>query len=263
MHFLLTLLVLAAPGFFFNCQPSEPFLTRYLLEDKNLTRAQLDEVVWPADVYASLAFVLPVGVCAETIGYVPTLLAGMLFREATRVILIWGEGVPAMTAMQVTYAGGHAANAVFFSLPYVLLEPSDATAAAATAAQHAAYHLGNLAGSGLAQALVSTGAVVDLRVLFYLSWAFTTAGLALLLCVPLLLGAARRRGAYRTLFGEARARGAVAALRHLGQLARLRHVAAACAGLVLVGACWEIIGNYFQENLREAGMDRSLYGYVE
>jgi hypothetical protein len=52
-------------------------------------------------------------------------------------------------------------------------------------------------------------------------------------------------------------------LRHLLQLVRLRHVAAACAGLVLAGACWEMLSNYFQENLREAGMDKSLYGYVE
>jgi hypothetical protein len=260
---LMAVLVLAAPGFFFNCQPSEPFLTRYLLDDKNLTETQLDERVWPADVYASLAFALPVAFLAETIGYLWTLFLGMLLREATRVILIWGTGVGAMVAMQITYAGGHAANIAYFALPYVMLEPGDSTVAAATAAQHAAYHLGNVAGSGLAQGLVSSGAVTDLRVLFYLSWAATSAGLVLLLCVPLLLGSARRRSAYRTLFGEVRAHGLGPALRHLWRLALLRHVAAACAGLILLGCCWEILGNYFQENLREFGMNKSLYGYVE
>ncbi len=261
-------LVLSMPGFFFNFQPSEPFLTRFLLESKNLTSSQLDLLVWPADVYASLAFQLPVGLCAEVVGYLPTIFVGLLFREATRVILIWGTGVGAMVAMQVTYAAGHAVNAIFFSLPFVFLPPSDEARATAVAMQHGMYHLGNLLGSGLAQILVSTGAVVDLTVLFYISWAATTTGLCLLLCIPAIFkrgGGVREggRGAYETLFGEIRQHGVKGTCKRLGDLFRLPYVMSASIGLVMVLSCWEILGNYFQENLHEAGMRKTFYGFVE
>ena len=39
------LLRLCAVGFFVNCQPSEPFLARYLMDDKGLTEAELDNYV--------------------------------------------------------------------------------------------------------------------------------------------------------------------------------------------------------------------------
>eukprot|EP00954_Amorphochlora_amoebiformis_P006353 496876-Amorphochlora_amoeboformis.AAC.1 len=55
-------------GFFINCQPSEPFLTRFLIEDKGLTEDQLDNEVWPYNTYGSFFFLLPVGFVAEIYG---------------------------------------------------------------------------------------------------------------------------------------------------------------------------------------------------
>jgi thiamine transporter 2/3 len=50
-------------------QPSEPFLTVYMKDVKNLTEAQIDNDVYPWWTWAYLALMLPVGasvwVCAS------------------------------------------------------------------------------------------------------------------------------------------------------------------------------------------------------
>ena len=176
------LLRLCAVGFFVNCQPSEPFLARYLMDDKGLTEAELDNYVWPADTYASLALLLPLGLLAECWSYRGAILLGLLCRQATRALLLFGRGVGAMQLMQVTYAAAVAAEAVaYFALPYLVVD-SPRQFPAATAAVRGACHAGNALGSGIGQALVS-GAGCPLRLLFFFSWAFSTLGL---LCFPLL-----------------------------------------------------------------------------
>jgi len=87
-------------GFFVNCQPSEPFLTRYLIEEKGLTEAQLDNEVWPVDTYAMLLFLLPMGLFAELWSYRGVIVGGVLCRQVTRVLLLFGEGLRAMQVMQ-------------------------------------------------------------------------------------------------------------------------------------------------------------------
>eukprot|EP00511_Aplanochytrium_stocchinoi_P013287 CAMPEP_0204885730 /NCGR_PEP_ID=MMETSP1349-20130617/13497_1 /ASSEMBLY_ACC=CAM_ASM_000710 /TAXON_ID=215587 /ORGANISM="Aplanochytrium stocchinoi, Strain GSBS06" /LENGTH=98 /DNA_ID=CAMNT_0052047395 /DNA_START=318 /DNA_END=611 /DNA_ORIENTATION=- len=64
-----SLLCLCAVGFLMNSKPSEPFLTKYLLEVKNITQQELDDFVWPAGVFGMLLFTLPVGVLSELWGY--------------------------------------------------------------------------------------------------------------------------------------------------------------------------------------------------
>lgn len=55
--------------FWIHCQPSEAYLTRYLLRDKHITEDDLDKYVWPVDTYVALATLLPLGFLAEIIGY--------------------------------------------------------------------------------------------------------------------------------------------------------------------------------------------------
>ena len=170
-------------GFFINCQPSEPFLTKYLETDKNLTEAQLDNEVWPYDSYGSFLFLPLVGLLADGVGYRSTILLGLLARQGTRVLLLFGQGVRLMAVMQVTYALATSVNTVYLAYAFVVVEPKVFPLAAA--AMHAASHAGNFFGSVTGQLLVSyAGVGSDLRVLFYLSWAFSSAGLA---CFFLLL----------------------------------------------------------------------------
>jgi hypothetical protein len=277
----LHVVLLALPGFFFNFQPSEPYLTRYLIEDKNISHATLDLRVWPTETYSSLAFAIPVGILAEMVGFLPVVFVGMAMREATRIILIFGEGLELMMTMQATYALGHATLAVYYALPFLFLSPEDF--AIGTAAQHALYHLGNLLGSGLAQGLVLKD-VVSLKTLFFISWGATTTGLIALIVMGLVLRRARsavKSVPYNTLWSEIRHQGIKQAMRNFLDLFLIRSVAASCVGLCLIYACWAILGNYFQENLvgdlfflfhvysillfkkREHGLPKALFGFVE
>ena len=177
------LLRLGLVGFFVNCQPSEPFLTRFLVENKGLTTQQLDDDVWPWDTYGSFAFLLPVGLLADALGYRTVIFAGLLCRECTRVLLVFGSGVNAMATMQVTYAGATAANTVYFAYVYQVVPRPDFQLA--TGVVVAAYHLGNACGSALCQLLSASFEIEShLASLFFVSWGFTTLGLACFLCMP-------------------------------------------------------------------------------
>lgn len=160
-------------AFLLNCLPSEAFLTKYLKHDKHLTDDQLNNYVWPADTYATFIFMLPIGLLAEVCGYRLVIAVGLIFRQLTRLILIFGNGLVAMVAMQVSYAGSSCVNTVFFA--YVYMAVPESRYQHATAIVHACFHLGNVVASGLGQILVSYSSVGDnLVVLFYLSWAFIT-----------------------------------------------------------------------------------------
>eukprot|EP00052_Salpingoeca_macrocollata_P016259 m.130633 g.130633 ORF g.130633 m.130633 type:complete len:437 (-) comp19989_c0_seq4:42-1352(-) len=171
------ILVLSFVAFCINCQPSEPYLTRYLKEVKDLTDEELDTYVWPADSYGAFAFLLPTGFFADIASYPVTIGAGLACREATRVILLFAQGLSWMVLMQVTYAAATSANAVLFAFVYqIVTEPHFKLG---TTMVHAAYHLGNALGSGLGQLLVShTAAGQHLRILFFVSWGFTSLGVA-------------------------------------------------------------------------------------
>ena len=175
---------LCALGFFVNCQPSEPFLTEYMLDTKNLTDSQLSSDVWPWSTTGTFIFLLPAGLAAELVGARRVIVIGLVCRECTRAILIFAEGVTWMAVMQLAYAGGVAANAIYFSYVYTVVPPE--LFATMTALVLAAYHAGNVVGALVAQAIVSScpSVAADLTPLFYLSWGFTTVGLCCSLLLP-------------------------------------------------------------------------------
>jgi len=172
----IVLLKVCAVGFFVNCQPSEPFLTRYLVNVKGLSHQDLNDHVWPYDTYGSFAFLLPVGLLADCLGYRVVILAGLLCREATRLLLIFGGGITQMSLMQLAYAAATATNTVYFSYVYLIVEKKYFMLA--TGMIIASYHLGNATGSFLCQILDSfTDIHENLTLYFYISWCFTSMGL--------------------------------------------------------------------------------------
>ena len=196
------LLRLCAVPLLISCKPSEAFLSVYLTQPvaeggKGLSSAQLNEQVWPYDTYGAFAFMLPAGYLAEVLGYRAVILLGLLCREATRALLLFGEGVGCMAAMQLTYAASGAALVCFFA--YVLTAVAPELRPAATASTLVALHGGNVLGSLLGSALRPH---VPLRALFYLSWAATSLGMLGFALLPPSIHAAppsiaallRRRG---------------------------------------------------------------------
>lgn len=180
--------VLCVVAFCINCQPSEPYLTSYLENEKGLSEQQLDDIVWPSNTYASFAFLFPIAIAAELTEYRRVVLVGLGFREATRIVLLYCSGVTAAVTSQITYAAASNVNTVLYSLVYVLVPAEDY--AASTSHVQAAYHAGNVLAAGLSQLLVTYARWGDqLYLLFYLSWGFTTLG-----CLVFVFSWSRFRG---------------------------------------------------------------------
>eukprot|EP01084_Bolivina_argentea_P276991 472734_1 len=98
------LLKLCLLGFFINFQPSEAYLTPYLKETKGLTDSEIDNNIWPYDTYGSLISLLPIGLCAEHFGFRKIIFFGLICREITRLLLLYGTELWQMSLMQCTYA---------------------------------------------------------------------------------------------------------------------------------------------------------------
>ena len=243
-----------------NCKPSEAFLSLYLTQPvaeggKGLTEAQLNEEVWPYDTYGAFALLLPAGYLAEVLGYRSVILLGLLCREATRALLLFGEGVGCMAAMQVAYAAAGAALTVFFA--YVLTATAPEVRAAATSSALVAYHAGNVLGSVLGSVLRP---LVPLRALFYISWGSTSLGM---LCFALLPPSVH--AAPPSLASLLRRHGPRAVAAELRELY--------APGLVRLWLLWwclgfaahHILGNYYQMQLLERATpaQRAAFGYVE
>lgn len=159
-------------GWWVNCQPSEPYLTKYMEEVKGLTDDEINLRVWPTNTACMLAFYIPAGLLAERIGYWRVILLGLCFREATRMLLIWGQGINNMIAMQVTYSGAMACTTALYTS--VLLVVPKARAAHASACVYFMYHFGNVIGSAVGEGVYT--ATENLTLLFYISWACTSVG---------------------------------------------------------------------------------------
>ena len=191
----------------------QAFLAPYLIEQKGLTEKELDTAVWPVFTYSSLLLLLPVGILAEVVGYRATIFCGLVFREATRLLLLFGEDLGAMAAMQFTYAAGASAvETVLFAFVFTTLH-DQRNFQFATCIVLTLYHGGNLLGSLLGQALVDRLLGDDLRPLFYISWAATTAGCVWFAFLPpgrsaqptAVLRRLGERGGARWAWGELRA----------------------------------------------------------
>jgi hypothetical protein len=166
-----------------HCQPSEAYLTKYLRDDVGISEDLLDQYVWPTDVWTQLVTLIPAGLLAEVIGYRPVAIFGLLCRLATRVILIWGSGLGEMAAMQGLYAIGTNTDVILLTIMYVAV--SSSRFKLVTGAAFVAQHTGSFVGSGVGQAMADAEPH-NLRRLFYVSLAFTAAGLGVFvaLCGP-------------------------------------------------------------------------------
>ena len=73
------------------------------MQAAQLIRCKVNNQIYPIWTYSYLAFLLPLGILAEAAGYKTVLVLSWLARLATRVVLIWGNGLGAMQATQVTF----------------------------------------------------------------------------------------------------------------------------------------------------------------
>jgi len=121
-HWKYGLMLLGIYGFFIEMKPSEPYLTPYLVEEKQFTIEEINNSIYPYWTYAQLITVFFVPLMAKFITpkrmfYLETL--GFLM---TRAFLIWGSSLFAMQLMQLTYAIGTSVKSIYYCYMYLIFE---------------------------------------------------------------------------------------------------------------------------------------------
>lgn len=175
-------------AFFGNMQPSEAYLSTWIVTTRGVSHDDLNSLVYPVDTYASVVFALLCVAAVSRWGCWRVALLGQAARLGVRALLLWSSGVPAMCAAQALYALAVAVErAALFTLPFSASADGFggvlARARIATAAR-AAHHVGALLAALLADVLV-TRVLVEMRVLFAISaGTAVTAALVLLALVP-------------------------------------------------------------------------------
>ena len=175
-------------AFFINFQPSESYLTDYLNKSKGFSDDDINNYVWPFDTYGAVISLLPVGLLTEYIGYKYVIFGGLIFREFTRLILIYGNKLYLMSIMQITYAISMSISWVYKSFIYMVILNNNEFQYYTSCVQ-SCIHIGILLSSILGQLLVSYTFVggndyQNYVYLFYLSWISTSMGLVSFFFLP-------------------------------------------------------------------------------
>jgi thiamine transporter 2/3 len=169
-------------GFLFEFKPSEPFLTPYLLHDKNISDDDLNDVIYPVWTYCNFAFLFLVLFLNQFLRYRIIIILDLSARVITRVILIWGSTVQQFQATQITFGFATAAEIIYYSYIYQLFPLRNYVAV--TGHIRAATLLGHVIAGYLGQILVSSG--VGRPILFYISMVTVLAGAAIFIMTPWL-----------------------------------------------------------------------------
>ncbi|XP_002736901.1 thiamine transporter 2-like [Saccoglossus kowalevskii] len=120
---VLATVLLCLYGFFKEMRPSEPFLTPYLRNYKNLTAEEVDNEIYPIWTYSYLFALVFVFLLTDFLRYKPVIIVEVLTYLATWSLLIWGNGLQAMLLMQFFYGLATATEIAYYSYIYAIVSP--------------------------------------------------------------------------------------------------------------------------------------------
>jgi hypothetical protein len=104
MDWKLLTFVVCCFGFFKDLWPSEAYLTTFLTREwKNLTWDQVNNEIYPWWTYSYAIWFIPVFTFTDNFRYRSLLILDASAYIMTWVLILWAEGIPAMTVMQVSY----------------------------------------------------------------------------------------------------------------------------------------------------------------
>ena len=162
-------LLLCCVGFLFSFKPSEPYLTKYLIEVIGLSSTEVDEDVYPLWTYASVAFFPLVSLLLHFFDARVIVGVGLIGRLVTRGLLLFGRArdLTAIQLTQWTFGLATSCEPAFFAMIYSKLSRHDY--ATYTGLSRSSVLSGHLLAGVLGQALVSSGHDHEYRVLFWIS----------------------------------------------------------------------------------------------
>uniref|UniRef100_A0A8C2U2T0 Solute carrier family 19 member 2 n=1 Tax=Coturnix japonica TaxID=93934 RepID=A0A8C2U2T0_COTJA len=111
--------LLCGYGFFCSVRPSEPFLTRYLLEPhKNLTETQ----IYPVWTYSYFALLVPVFLITDYVRYKPIILLQGISLIITWFLLLYAQGLRAFQLLEFFYGMVTATEVAYYAYIYSVVD---------------------------------------------------------------------------------------------------------------------------------------------
>ena len=124
-HYTVTLLLLCTYGFFKELRPSEPYLTDYLVEWKNLSIEEVSNQVYPVWPYSYFGLLVPVFLLTDFLRYKPVIVFEGLSYIATWALLLWANGVQWMQVMEFSYGIATSTEVAYYTYIYSKVLKSD------------------------------------------------------------------------------------------------------------------------------------------
>lgn len=169
-------------GFLKEMKPSEPFLTPYLNSTfKHIDQKALSNEVYPISTYANFIFLFLVFLLTDFLRYKPLIIIESLSYLATRAILAWGDGIPLMQLMQITYGLASATEIAYYAYIYAMVGVDRYQQV--TSYTRAATLFGRGISGVIGQILYSTG-TANLLELNYISFASVAVAVVVSLFLP-------------------------------------------------------------------------------
>ncbi|XP_067009605.2 thiamine transporter 1 isoform X2 [Anabrus simplex] len=150
-------LILCIFGFLKEFRPSEPYITPYLIENKNFTNDQVNREIYPIGTYSYLSLLVVVFLVTDLLRYKPVIIILGLSGVMTWCLLIWGENIPAMQAVEFGYGIFMATEVAYFT--YIYAQVDQEHYQKVTSNTRTAFLLGRFLSGVVSQILVSSSAM--------------------------------------------------------------------------------------------------------
>ncbi|XP_071951409.1 thiamine transporter 2-like [Antedon mediterranea] len=118
----LATILLCLYGFFKELRPSEPYLTSFLLESKNVTEDQVDNQIYPLWTYSYMAALVVVFLVTDFLLYKPVIIFEGITYLSTWSLLLWASGLTLMKLMQFFYGLATATEIAYYSYIYAVVD---------------------------------------------------------------------------------------------------------------------------------------------
>lgn len=175
-------LLLSAFGFLKEFRPSEPFVTEFLVGPwKNFTVQQVMQDIYPVWTYSYLVLLFIVFIVTDLLLYKPVVVFEGISLVITWCLLIWGQGIAAMQAVEFVYAASTASKVAYST--YIYTQVPVAKFQIVTAYTKAALLTGRCFAGILGQILVATG-TCDYLALNYISLGFVSCSTVIAFFLP-------------------------------------------------------------------------------
>lgn len=159
-------LILSAFGFLKETRPSEPFITDFIVDFKNITVEQVNQDIFPVGTYSYLAQLVVIFLVTDLLRYKPLII---LLGAAGVVIwsmLLWTSSVLSLQTVEALYGTYCATEIAYYS--YIYAKTDKKHYQAVTSHTRAAILIGRFVAALSAQILVDFD-ILDYRQLNYLT----------------------------------------------------------------------------------------------